>query len=141
MSSLKFLQAQWKNLLMLNYEVDPEILKPYLPAYTVPDLWKDKALVSMVGFLFEDTSVLGVKWPFHINFEEVNLRFYVKHFDGKEWKRGAVFVSEIVPKTLIAVIANNLYREHYSAMPMRHSAIPEGHDYTRFLYEWKLNGN
>lgn len=126
---------------MLNYEVDPEILKPYLPAYTVLDLWQGKALVSMVGFLFEDTRVLGIKWPWHINFEEVNLRFYVRHFDGKEWKRGAVFISEIVPKTLIAIIANNLYKEHYTALPMRHSIRPAAHSHTKFLYEWKLKGN
>src|ERR1700742_4629910 len=106
MASRTFLKAQWINLLMLNYEVDPEILIPYLPAYTVLDLWQGKALVSMVGFLFENTKVLNIKWPGHVNFEEVNLRFYVKHFDGKEWKRGAVFIGEIVPKTLIAFIAN-----------------------------------
>lgn len=141
MSSRRFLKAKWTNLLMVNYEVDPEILNPYLPAYTVLDLWQGKALVSMVGFLFEDTSVLGIKWPFHITFEEVNLRFYVKHFDGKEWKRGAVFVSEIVPKTLIAVIANNLYKEHYSSMRMRHSIKPAADNHTKFLYEWKLKGN
>src|ERR1700754_5361003 len=140
MSSLKFLQAQWKNLLMLNYEVDPEILKPYLPAYTVLDLWQGKALVSMVGFLFEDTSVLGIKWPWHINFEEVNLRFYVRHFDGKEWKRGAVFVSEIVPKPMIVVMANTLYKEHYSAMPMRHSFNELPGDRSKYLYEWKFDG-
>jgi len=138
MSNPRFLKAKWTNLLMLNYEVDPEILKPYLPAYTVLDLWQGRALVSMVGFLFRDTAVLGIKWPFHINFEEVNLRFYVRHFDGKEWKRGAVFISEIVPKHLIAIIANTLYKEHYKAMPMRHSIRP-GNDDTKFLYEWKLN--
>src|ERR1700744_1367452 len=139
MSKRRFLRAKWTNLLMLNYEVAPEILKPYLPAYTMLDLWKGKALVSMVGFLFEDTSVLGIKWPFHINFEEVNLRFYVRHFDGKEWKRGAVFVSEIVPKRMIALIANNLYREHYSAMPMQHSIIPST-ETTQYTYEWKTKG-
>ncbi|WP_183573987.1 YqjF family protein [Mucilaginibacter sp. X5P1] len=140
MSSPGFLKAQWKNLLMLNYEVDPEILKPYLPAYTVLDLWQGKALVSMVGFLFKETSVLGIKWPGHINFEEVNLRFYVKHFDGQEWKRGAVFISEIVPKSLIALIANNLYNEHYRALPMRHSIMRCCKNHTDFLYEWKLKG-
>lgn len=134
-----FLKAKWHNLLMLNYEVDPAILKPFLPAYTELDLWQGKALVSMVGFLFEDTRVLGVKWPFHINFEEVNLRFYVRHFDGKEWKRGAVFVSEIVPKIFITVIANSLYREHYHAMPMRHSII-RAKEHTDYLYEWKRKG-
>ncbi len=125
---------------MLNYEVDPAILKPYLPAATELDLWDGKALVSMVGFMFLETQVLGVKWPWHINFEEVNLRFYVRHFDGKEWKRGAVFVSEIVPKSIIAVIANNLYKEHYRALPMRHTITPAGEGYTQFLYEWKLKG-
>jgi uncharacterized protein YqjF (DUF2071 family) len=140
MPNRTFLKAQWINLLMLNYEVDPAVLKPYLPAYTELDLWQGKALVSMVGFLFKDTRVLGIKWPFHINFEEVNLRFYVKHFDGKDWKRGAVFVSEIVPKHIIALIANKLYREHYSAMPMRHSITASGSS-TDYLYEWKHEGS
>jgi hypothetical protein len=75
-----------------------------------------------------------------VNFEEVNLRFYVRHFDGRKWKRGAVFISEIVPKSLIAFIANNLYKEHYSAMPMRHSIIPVPNNHTDYLYEWKLKG-
>ena len=140
MAKTQFLTAQWKNLLMLNYEVDPETLNPYLPAGTVLDLWQGKALVSMVGFMFIDTRVLGIKWPWHINFEEVNLRFYVKHFNGKEWKRGAVFISEIVPKSLIVLIANNLYKEHYRALPMRHSVIPVEDSHTQFLYEWKLKG-
>jgi uncharacterized protein YqjF (DUF2071 family) len=140
MGKPRFLKAQWKNLLMLNYEVDPKILKPCLPAATILDLWQGKALVSMVGFMFFDTRVLGIKWPWHINFEEVNLRFYVKHFDGKEWKRGAVFISEIVPKSLIALIANNLYKEHYRALPMRHSVMPAGDNYTGYLYEWKIKG-
>ncbi len=140
MGKLKFLKAEWKDLLMLNYEVDAELLNQYLPAGTVLDTWQGKALVSMVGFMFLNTRVLGVKWPFHVNFEEVNLRFYVKHYDGNEWKRGAVFISEIVPKSIIAAIANTLYKEHYRALPMRHSVMHIDNENTRFLYEWKLNG-
>jgi uncharacterized protein len=136
----QFLTAKWNNLLMLNYEVDPNILTQYLPSATELDLWKGKALVSMVGFLFSNTRVLGVKWPFHINFEEVNLRFYVRHFDGKEWKRGTVFISEIVPKPLITTIANTLYKEHYRAMPMRHSIEELDVNYKRYLYEWRFDG-
>jgi len=124
---------------MLNYEVDPEILKPYLPFATEFDQWQGKTLVSMVGFMFEETTVLGVKWPGHVNFEEVNLRFYVRHFDGREWKRGAVFISEIVPKPMIALIANYLYKEHYCALPMRHNFSRVDDDHSLSLYEWKLN--
>jgi uncharacterized protein YqjF (DUF2071 family) len=140
MAKRQFLKAQWKNLVMLNYEVDPQVLEPYLPPGTVLDLWQGKALVSMVGFLFANTSVLGIKWPGHVNFEEVNLRFYVKHFNGTEWKRGTVFVSEIVPKSMIALIANNLYKEHYRALPMRSAITGTSDNHTQFLYEWKLNG-
>ncbi|MEZ2337808.1 YqjF family protein [Mucilaginibacter sp. RCC_168] len=140
MAKRQFLRAQWKNLVMLNYEVDPQILDAYLPPGTVLDLWQGKALVSMVGFVFANTRMLGIKWPGHVNFEEVNLRFYVKYFEGKEWKRGAVFVSEIVPKSMIALIANNLYKEHYSAMPMRSSVTLTGDGHTQFLYEWKFKG-
>lgn len=136
----QFLSAKWNNLIMLNYEVDPDILTPHLPPFTQLDLWQGKALVSMVGFLFRDTRVKGIKWPLHINFEEVNLRFYVKYYDGTDWKRGAVFVSEIVPKAVIALIANNLYKEHYKAMPMRYSINALSEDNTQYLYEWKLKG-
>ena len=140
MTKNRFLKAKWNNLLMLNYEVDPAVLQPHLPPGTEVDLWQGKALVSMVGFMFLQTSVLNIRWPWHINFEEVNLRFYVRHFDGSEWKRGAVFISEIVPKTIIAVMANRLYNEHYRALPMRHSIIPANDKHTQFSYEWKLNG-
>lgn len=138
MSKIRFLQAEWKNLLMVNYEVDPELLKPYLPAGTELDLWQGKALVSVVGFMFLNTKVLGIKWPWHINFEEVNLRFYVRYFDGKVWKRGAVFISEIVPKHLIPIIANNLYNEQYQAMPMRHTFTALPNNQSECLYEWKF---
>lgn len=138
MPKIRFLEAEWRNLIMINYEVDPEILKRYLPASTELDLWKGKALVSMVGFLFLNTKVLGIKWPYHVNFEEVNLRFYVHHFDGTQWKRGAVFISEIVPKHIIPIIANNIYNEHYQAMPMRNSSTKTNNGQTAFLYEWKL---
>ncbi|MEO6148963.1 MAG: DUF2071 domain-containing protein [Mucilaginibacter sp.] len=140
MGKIKFLTASWDNLVMLNYEVDPAILKPYLPARTELDLWQGKALVSMVGFMFNNTRVLGVKWPGHVNFEEVNLRFYVRHYNGTEWKRGTVFVSEIVPLSLIPLVANTLYKEHYRKLPMQHSVIPVDSEHTAYLYQWKLKG-
>lgn len=138
MSEIRFLEAEWRNLVMLNYEVDPEILKPYLPAVTELDLWQGKALVSMVGFMFLNTKVLGIKWPWHVNFEEVNLRFYVRYFDGKVWKRGAVFISEIVPKHIIPIVANTIYNEHYKAMPMRNAKVKLDNQQTKYLYEWKF---
>lgn len=131
-----FLTAKWEYLVMLNYEVSPSILAPHLPKGTELDLYDGKALVSLVGFLFNDTKVFGLQWPYHTNFEEVNLRFYVKRKEGNKWKRGVAFVSEIVPKHMIAWMANALYNEHYSRMPMKHQAHIEN-DFLQLNYEWQ----
>jgi uncharacterized protein YqjF (DUF2071 family) len=118
---MSFLKAEWRRLALANYEVDPQMLSPFLPYKTELDSWNGTHYVSLVGFLFLNTKVLGVKVPYHINFEEINLRFYVRHHDGKQWKRGVVFVREIVPKPLITFVANTLYNEHYATRKMFHA--------------------
>jgi uncharacterized protein len=116
-----FLTAEWKHLAMLNYEIEPAILQPLVPAHTELDNWNGKTFVSVVGFMFLKTRVLGLPIPFHQNFEEVNLRFYVRHKAAGEWRRGVVFIKEIVPRWAIATVARVVYNENYQAMPMRHS--------------------
>ena len=104
---------------MLNYEIAPALLAPFVPRGTSLDLWDERALVSVVGFRFLDTRVVGVPIPFHRNFDEVNLRFYVKReLPGGEVRRGVVFIRELVPKPLIAWVARALYNEPYRALPM-----------------------
>ena len=76
--SLVFLRAKWLNLIMVNYEIDPAILKPHIPAYTELDTYNGVHYVSLVGFLFKDTKLKGIPVPFHRTFEEINLRFYVR---------------------------------------------------------------
>lgn len=116
-----FLTARWRSLAMLNYPVDPEVLAPLVPAGTELDVWNGRTFLSMVGFLFLDTRVRGLAIPGHRDFEEVNLRFYVRRRAPEGWRRGVVFVREIVPRWAIAGTARLLYGEKYSAMPMRHS--------------------
>ncbi len=132
-----FLAAEWKNLIMANYAVEAEVLKPFLPCKTELDLFNGKVFVSVVGFLFANTKVMGFRVPFHINFEEVNLRFYVKHQDKGEEKRGVVFIKEIVPKAAISFIANTLYREKYCRMPMSSSCKQTTE--LEVSYKWKFN--
>ena len=117
---MSFLRAEWRKLALANYEVDPEVLKNYLPPKTELDLWNGTCYVSLVGFMFLNTRLKGIRVPFHSNFEEVNLRFYVRYKEGEEWKRGVVFIKEIVPKPALTFVANTLYKEHYHTMPMKH---------------------
>ena len=122
---------------MINYEVNSQILEKYVPKGTEIDFFNGKCYVSFIGFLFENVRVLGMKIPFHSDFEEVNLRFYVRRFENGVWKRGAVFISEIVPKHAISFVANTFYNERYQTLPMKHTL--KVHENSReFIYQWKI---
>ena len=139
-----FLSARWEHLLMLNYEVDPEILAPHVPSGTTIDTFEGKTFASMVAFRFLDTRVLGIPIPFHRDFEEINLRFYVRHETQGEIRRGVVFVREIVPRFAIAFVARKLYEENYVAMPTRHSIEFRADDTSvpaKVRYAWKFGQN
>lgn len=112
-----FLTAEWNYLINITYAVDPDILLPYLPKGLNLDIIDGKAFVSFVAFEFNDVKVKGFKIPFHKKFSEINLRFYV----NKNGRRGVVFIKEYVPKYFVALIANKIYNEPYSAIKMNYS--------------------
>jgi uncharacterized protein YqjF (DUF2071 family) len=135
---MSFLNAEWRKLAMAYYVIHPNVMTKYVPPGTELDLWEGKCFVSLIGFMFVNTRMLGIKIPFHINFEEVNLRFYVKRFENNIWKRGVVFIKEIVPKPALTFVANTVYKEHYETLPMRHEW--EESDTNRTVtYQWKKN--
>ncbi|MES2882021.1 MAG: DUF2071 domain-containing protein [Bacteroidota bacterium] len=133
-----FLSARWENLIMASYEVDPEVLKPYLPNAVELDFYNGKTYVSLVGFLFKQTSLFNIPVPFFGTFEEINLRFYVKRLDGDLIKRGVVFISETVPYKIVAWLANKLYKEHYIAIPTKNE-IKTTNISKSVRYQWKIN--
>lgn len=136
-----FLTADWRYLAMLNYEIDPEILARFVPAGTELDSFGGRTYVSMAGFLFLNTRVLGIPIPWHRNFEEVNLRFYVRRNVDGEYRRGVVFVRELVPRRAIAWTANVIYGENYAAVPMAHAIERDASDHpVRVSYSWHSQG-
>ena len=132
-----FLTAEWRWLALLNYDVEAGLLAPRVPAGTELDTWNGRHAVSLVGFRFLRTRVLGIPVPFHRDFDEVNLRFYVRRKVGGEWRRGVVFVRELVPRWALAAVARLVYGEPYSAVPMRHALDP---DAGRVAYSWRWQG-
>jgi uncharacterized protein YqjF (DUF2071 family) len=133
-----FLTAEWRHLAMLNYEVDAGLLLRFVPAGTELDRWHGKVFVSLVGFQFLNTKMFGVvPIPLHSNFEEVNLRFYVRRQAPNEVRRGVVFIREMVPRRAIAIIARTLYHENYLALPMAHEICPVGDNSLKAAYRWQ----
>jgi uncharacterized protein YqjF (DUF2071 family) len=140
MPARRFLTAEWRNLVMLNYEIAPTLLAPYVPAACELDSWSARTLVSVVGFQFLSTRVLGIAVPFHRDFEEVNLRFYVRRRHEGSWRRGVVFIQEMVPRRAIAWIARRVYGENYVARPMRHAIRGLKSGSGSASYEWRHSG-
>ena len=136
---MSFLKAEWRKLAIANYEIDSSLLVEYIPYGTELDLWNGKCYVSLVGFMFLNTRLLNIKVPFHVNFEEVNLRFYVRRLENNEWKRGVVFIKEIVPKLALSLVANTVYHENYETMPMQHTWAETDHE-REVAYSWRKNG-
>ncbi len=138
-SGRPFLTAQWRFLAMLNYAVDPALLLPRVPAGTTLDLFSGQAFVSLVAFRFIDTRLLGLPIPFHRNFEEVNLRFYVRRDTPAGPRRGVVFIREVVPRAAIAAVARWAYHEPYVALPTA-SDIDTAAPAPRVHYRWRSAG-
>jgi uncharacterized protein YqjF (DUF2071 family) len=135
--SKTFLRAAWRNLILANYVIDPSLLKKYLPCKTELDTFNNEHYVSLVAFMFQNVKVRGIAFPFHTNFEEVNLRFYVRYKENNVWKRGVVFMKEIVPRRMISFIANTLYDEKYATHKMKHAWF-ENETELFVNYEWKV---
>ena len=134
-----FLTAEWRWLVILDFHVDAALLEPLVPRGTVLDLWNDRALVSVVGFRFLDTRLLGVPVPAHRDFDEVNLRFYVRRelSDGSV-RRGVTFVRELVPLPAVALVARAAFNEPYIVRPMRSVAPAAPTDRPgRVHYAWQ----
>jgi hypothetical protein len=135
-----FLTAEWRYLAMLNYEINPTALVPFVPTGTELDFWNGKTYVSLVGFLFQNTRVCGISIPFHRHFEEINLRFYVRRKADDGWRRGVVFIKELVPRKAIAFIARKFYNENYVALPMSHQIEKFQDQIKSTVYFWQFNG-
>src|SRR5215831_3523758 len=136
-----FLSAEWLNLVLLNYVVDPSLLRSHIPFGTSLDSFEGKTYVSLVGFRFSKTKLWRtVSVPFHTEFEEVNLRFYVRRRIGGELRRGVAFLREIVPKPAIALTARLVYGENYVWLPMKHKIIAAT-NHKEVEYSWEHRGN
>lgn len=133
-----FLSAHWENLIMANYAVSPDLLKPYLPNGVELDFYKNKTYVSLVGFMFKNTRLFNIPVPVLGTFEEINLRFYVKRVEGNTVKRGVVFINETVPYKMVAWVANKLYKEHYIAVQTKNKIEITNHSKS-IKYQWKIN--
>lgn len=146
MRAIPTLTARWRNLVMLNYEVDPRLLGPYVPSGTEIDAWNGKTFISVVGFQFQQARWFGWRLPWQGNIDEINLRFYVRRKSGREWRRGVVFLKEIAPCLTISLVARWIYNEQYVTLPTRSVIEPtsgtiDATGSVSYLWKWRGQWN
>ncbi len=140
MATSTFLSAEWRKLIMANYAVAPDLLKRYVPSGTELDLYRGRCYVSLIGFLFANVRLKGLPVPFHTRFEEINLRFYVRHLDAEGVsQRGVVFLQELVPRLAVTLIANTFYGESYVTRSTRHTWRGDAEE-LEVRYGWRWDG-
>jgi uncharacterized protein len=133
-----FLKARWENLILVSYKIDPHLLTEHIPSGLEPDTIDGNAFASLVAFNFNDTTVKGIKVPFHVNFPEINLRFYVK--ESSTGRRGVVFIKELVPRYFISLFANILYNENYYSTAMK-CKLEKDETHINCSHQIKFKGN
>ena len=133
-----FLKANWEHIIMANYVIQPEILKPFLPNGVELDLFNCKCYISLVGFMFKNTKLFNIPIPYLGTFEEINLRFYVTRKEGNTIKRGVVFINETIPYPIVAWVANKLYKEHYTVVPTKHEILKK-ENIQKIKFDWLLD--
>jgi uncharacterized protein YqjF (DUF2071 family) len=131
-----FLTAVWRNLAMLNFRVDPQQLLPWVRRGLQLDLYEGEAVVTLVGFQFEQARLFGIRVPWHQQFAEVNLRFYVRRrVDGEE-RLGVVFIKEMVPRRMVAWTARYVFGENFARVPVRCGRQPTNDGSQSIEYAW-----
>src|SRR5579862_8553755 len=134
--SRTFLTAEWSDLVLFSFETQPATLEPFLPRGVELDDWRGRTFFSLIGFRFLKSQLLGVPIPFHGDFPEVNVRFYVRRQTPEGVRRGVVFLREMVPKRAVATLARRLYGENYVRVPMTQVVEPG----RSAKYTWKSAG-
>lgn len=132
-----FLTARWENLILLNFDCPSGLLEPLVPTGLQLDPWRGSHVLSLVGFHFVDTRVLGLPIPWHRTFEEVNLRLYVRRLLGDaSVRRGVVFIKELVPRRAVAAVARWTYDEPYRTARMGHRIALDPEIGGELEYSW-----
>lgn len=137
---MKYHQA-WNNTIFLHWQVDLDVLMPFIPPGIDVDLYEDKAWVSVVAF-----TIAGIRPSFLpacppiSNFDEINVRTYTKN-DGKA---GVTFLSIEAGKRLSAMIARYTSKlpYRYSEMERTQSTFKSHNDQyeDRFQIDFSLEG-
>jgi len=110
----KFYQ-EWNNAIFLHWQVDLTELKKFVPKELEIDLFEGKPWVSMVAFTMEKMRPKNmISFPPISNFDEINIRTYVKY----KGKTGVYFLSIEGGSIVSCKLAKGI-----SELPYRYSKI------------------
>ena len=132
------LEGQVHHAVFASFDVDPRALETLVPAGTELDTWEGRTLVSLVAFEMTDNRLLGLPLTFARSYDQINLRFYVRHRCDGEVRSGVVFLKELLPVPALVAGARLLYRENYERQPVSARVRPPEQERAgRVVYRWR----
>lgn len=91
------MKAKFTELVALNFQIDPEILKPRLPKGLELNFYRDETYVSLVAMMLRNVKFYGFPIPVAHAIGEFNLRFYVRRkVSDTETRHGSCFIKDYV---------------------------------------------
>jgi uncharacterized protein len=109
------MKQTWYDLLFAHWEIEPELLQPFIPSGLQLDTYQGKAWIAVVPFRM---SGIRLKYmpsiPYTSNFPEINVRTYVTY----QGKPGVYFFSLDASNYLAVKVAKSFFH-----LPYYHSKI------------------
>ncbi len=118
---------QWRDLTFIHWSIEPELVAPFFPRGSRPDVLDGRTFVGLVPFHMRKAGLgAGSSTPWLGDFPETNVRLYSVDDDGRH---GVVFRSLESARLLTTLAARFGYRIPYTWARMR-----IGRRGTRFKY-------
>jgi uncharacterized protein len=100
------MKQTWYDLLFAHWEIDPELIKPFIPKNLMLDTYKGKAWIAVVPFRMSGIRLRNMpQIPFTSKFPEINVRTYVTY----QGKPGVYFLSLDASNYLAVKVANSFF--------------------------------
>ena len=123
------MRQQWLDLSSVHWAVEADVVAPYLPPGTRPDVLRGKTYVGLLPFRMVSAGVsTGPAVPWLGSFLETNVRAYSVDSTGR---RGVVFLSLDADRLAVVLGARTAFGLPYrwAAMSYTRTATPQGDEH------------
>ena len=114
--------AEWREIVVINFEIDPKLLRNFIPPKTELDFFNETSFVTLMARACKNVKPYG--WPivFAKSIDQILLRFYVKRKVGDTWRRGVCLIRDYLPKRKASFFLNWMFKHSFTQVPIKRTS-------------------